>query len=125
MLKKAWINLPVKDPKKSVVFFKHLGFSEAPQFGDCVVIGDVIVMLFSDTDFQQSAMHAVADTKQGTEVLITIEAENNDDVDDLVEKVEAAGGTVFSKPQNIQGWMYGAGFADLDGHRWNVLYLGG
>jgi predicted lactoylglutathione lyase len=22
-----------------------------------------------------------------------------------------------------QGWMYGCSFSDLDGHRWNILYM--
>ncbi len=125
MLKKAWINLPVKDPEKSVQFFTHLGFSEEPQYGNCVSVGDLFVMLFPDAELRQAAMHDVADPKQGFEVLISIEAASMDDVDDLVKKVEQAGGAIFSKPQRIQGSMYGAAFTDLDGHRWNVLYLGG
>ncbi len=34
--------------------------------------------------------------------------------------IEAGGG--FGQPAEIQGWMYGCGFADPDGHRWNVLF---
>ncbi len=41
----------------------------------------------------------------------------------LFKKVEFAGGSIFGKPSEIDGWMYGAGFADLDGHRWNLLYM--
>jgi uncharacterized protein len=123
MIKKAWINLPVKDPKKSIEFFNQLGLSEDPRYGDCLVIGDVIVMLFPEPSFKNSTLNEIADTKQGTEVLITIEAGNKEEVDEMVEKAEKAGGTIFSKP-NVHGWMYGAGFSDLDGHRWNVLYIG-
>jgi predicted lactoylglutathione lyase len=88
MIKKAWINLPVKDPKKSIEFFNHLGLSEDPRYGDCLVIGDVIVMLFPEPSFKNSTLNEIADTKQGTEVLITIEAGNKEEVDEMVEKAE-------------------------------------
>jgi predicted lactoylglutathione lyase len=123
MIKKAWINLPVKDPQKSIEFFNQLGFSEDPRYGDCLAIGDIIVMLFPEPTFKNSTLNEIADTKQGTEVLITIEAENKEEVDEMAEKAEKAGGTIFSKPK-LHGLMYGVGFSDLDGHRWNVLYLG-
>ncbi|MFD0677987.1 MULTISPECIES: VOC family protein [unclassified Paenibacillus] len=41
----------------------------------------------------------------------------------MVKLVAEAGGTIFSKPTEHQGWMYGCGSADLDGHRWNMLYM--
>lgn len=73
-------------------FFTHLGFSEEPQYDNCVSVGDLIVMLLANTELRQAAMHEVADPKQGFEVLISIEAASTDDVDDLVKKVEQAGG---------------------------------
>jgi predicted lactoylglutathione lyase len=36
-------------------------------------------------------------------------------------KAVRVGGSVFSKPIEQGGWMYGCGFSDPDGHRWNVL----
>ncbi|MNO02730.1 Glyoxalase-like domain protein [compost metagenome] len=55
-------------------------------------------------------------------MLISIDAESKEAVDALLQKVVEAGGIIYGEPQD-QGWMYGAGFADLDGHRWNVLYM--
>jgi hypothetical protein len=37
--------------------------------------------------------------------------------------VEKAGAEVYSKPADFQGFMYGFGSKDLDGHRWNMLYM--
>ncbi|MWV46977.1 hypothetical protein GRF59_25525 [Paenibacillus sp. HJL G12] len=54
--------------------------------------------------------------------MLSVDAASPEEVDELLEKVVLAGGTVFGKPENKNG-MYGAGFADLDGHRWNVLYM--
>ncbi len=80
-------------------------------------------MLFSEAMFANFTQHEITDTNKSTEVLISIDAENRAEVDELSKKAEAAGGTVFGKPSEIQGWMYGCGFTDLDGHRWNVLHM--
>ena len=62
--------------------------------------------------------------RQAAEVLLSIGADSREEVDQLAKKAAEAGVTVFSEPGG-EGWMYGAGFADLDGHRWNVLYMDG
>ena len=56
-------------------------------------------------------------------ILFSIDAESKDDVDALAKKVTDAGGTLYSNPTEIQGWMYGFGFIDLDGHRWNSVFM--
>ena len=56
-------------------------------------------------------------------MLISIDAETKEEVNEMATKVVNAGGNVFSKPSEIQGWMYGCAFADIDGHRWNILYM--
>lgn len=56
-------------------------------------------------------------------MLFSIDAESREEVDELMRQVVEAGGTVFSEPRELGLGMYGAGFADLDGHRWNVLYM--
>jgi predicted lactoylglutathione lyase len=90
-----------------------------------LVIGDknVIVMLFPESTFTKFIRNEITDTKQSTEVLLSIDAESREEVDEMVKKAVKAGGIIFSEPQEVQGWMYGAGFIDLDGHRWNVLFM--
>lgn len=129
MPNQMWINLPVKDLNKSKEFFAQLGFSLNRGPGNdydnaSLVIGDknVIVMLFPESIFKKFTGNDIADTTRGTEVLFTIGAESKEEVDEMVKKVVKAGGTIHDKPDE-QGWLYGAGFADLDGHRWNVLYM--
>lgn len=65
----------------------------------------------------------MVDTQKSSEVLISIDAQSKGEVDEFAAKVREAGGNVFAEPAENQGWMYGCGFADLDGHRWNVLYM--
>lgn len=129
MTKQIWLNLPVKDVKKSKVFFDKIGFSfneenETTQSA-CMIVGDknFVVMLFEEAVFGTFLQNKITDTKSSSEILISIDAESRDEVDVWAQKVVEAGGVVFSKPTEIQGWMYGCGFVDLDGHRWNVLYM--
>ncbi|MEL1239486.1 VOC family protein [Flavobacterium flavipallidum] len=129
MAKQIWLNLPVKDIKQSKKFFSKLGFSFNEQhdteYSTCLLVGEnnFVIMLFEETMFQEFIKNSIADTQLNSEVLISIDAESWEEVDAIAQRVEEAGGTVFSKPALSQGWMYGCGFADLDGHRWGVLYM--
>ena len=130
MAKQFWVNLPVKDIIKSKAFFTNLGFSFTAEHDNSneaagLIIGDqnVVVMLFAESAFQKFTRNEITDTKQSTEVLFSIDARSRDEVDEMAKKAVQAGGTIFSDPGEHEGWMYGCGFADLDGHRWNVLYM--
>ncbi|KAA8745697.1 VOC family protein [Paenibacillus sp. UASWS1643] len=125
MSQKIWMNLPVKDVVKSTAFFNEIGFhgenvgSERAQ----LVIGSTTILLFPDATFEKFTGAKTADTSHSAEVIFSIGADSREEVDAFIEKVELAGGTIFGKPGEKDGWMYGAGFADLDGHRWNLLYM--
>jgi uncharacterized protein len=130
MTKDIWINLPVKDIVKSRDFFTKIGFPIHPGHKESsesvgLMIGEknVMVMLFSESTFKKFTKNEISDTKQATEVLFSIDAESKEEVDELIKKAVQAGGVAFGEPQDKDGWMYGAGFSDLDGHRWNVLYM--
>jgi predicted lactoylglutathione lyase len=125
MPQEIWINLPVRDVQSSTAFFNQIGF-QAVAVGNeraKLSIGSTTILLFPEAAIEQFAGAKVVDTSQFTEVLFSLGADSREEVDEIVRKVELAGGTIFGKPQESQGWMYGAGFADLDGHRWNLLYM--
>ena len=82
-----------------------------------------VIMFFGESMFQNFIQHQITDTKQSSEFLISIDAESREEVDAIAQNAKAAGGIVFAEPSDNQGWMYGCGFCDLDGHRWNVLYM--
>lgn len=130
MVNEIWINLPVNDVARSKEFFRQIGFSfneERCNGNDsaCMVVGrnGIVVMLFAASLFKGFAANELADTSRGTEVLLSFDGESREAVDEMAKKVAAAGGNVFSPPAENQGWMYGFGFADPDGHRWNQLYM--
>ncbi len=124
-----WINLPVRDVAAATGFFRKLGFAfNEERTNDamaCMLMGDknVVVMLFPEDQFSGFSGSGVADTSRGAEVLFSIDAQSPHEVDAFIEKVRAAGGKVFAEPAEADGWMYAAGFADPDGHRWSVLYM--
>ncbi|MGO4772165.1 VOC family protein [Flavobacterium sp. W22_SRS_FK3] len=129
MTKQIWLNLPVKNVAKAKDFFWKMGFSFNEQHdtpsSTCMVIGEgnFVVMLFEELLFKSFSQNELTDPNSSSEILISIDAESKEEVDALEEKVKEAGGTVFSPPAESQGWMYGFGFSDLDGHRWNVLHM--
>ncbi len=129
MTKEMWINLPVKNVNKSKEFFSQIGLSlnEKHTSGEmvCFEVGEkkMTVLFFAEETFKGFTKSAISDTKAGSEVLISFDAESREDVDETARKVFEAGGTVFSEPAEIQGWMYGFAFADLDGHRWNMVNM--
>jgi predicted lactoylglutathione lyase len=128
--KMIFVNLPVRDLPCSMTFFKALGFSFNPQFTDataaCMVIDDphIFAMLLTHEKFAGFTPKgtSICDAKQSTEVLVCLSCESRAEVDALVRKAVAAGGTIFKDPQD-HGFMYGHGFQDLDGHVWELMWM--
>ncbi|HEY0046705.1 MAG TPA: VOC family protein [Flavobacterium sp.] len=129
MVKQYWMNLPVKDIAASKTFFINLGFTFDSQFesADCTSlrIGENTppIMLFTEQMIESFSGQKVADPSNGVEVLISFDAESIAEVDEMAEKVRSAGGKIYGEPAEKDGWMYGFGFSDPDGHRWNMLYM--
>ncbi len=131
MKREIWINLPVKDITASKKFFSSIGFFRlhpAHEHNDhmgAIQAGDnnVMVMLFPEKVFESFTQTGISDTKQFAEALFSFTAVNKEEVDEMAKNVKHAGGTVFAEPGEKDGWMYGCGFADPDGHRWNMLYM--
>lgn len=130
MAQDIWLNLPVKDLAHSVQFFTEIGLARNPGPGNSensasFTIGEkkVVLMLFSQEVFSGFTNNALSDTAKGTEVLFSLGATSRDEVNDMANRAKAAGGTVFAEPRESNGFMYGCGFCDPDGHRWNVLFM--
>ena len=130
MTKELWINLPVKDLAKSKKFFTKMDFTFNENAGNtaisaCMQVGikNIVVMLFEENSFKGFTKNEIVNTQHASEVLFSIDAESRQEVDEMANKALEAGGSIFGEPSEVQGWMYGCGFADLDGHRWNVLHM--
>ena len=127
MSRQIYVNLPIRNMERSKAFFSALGFSFNPQFtneqGACMVVADdIYVMLLVESFFQTFTKKPVADASKTTEVLLCLSCASRAEVDDLVRKALAAGGTSPNPPQD-HGFMYGHGFTDPDGHVWELMYM--
>ncbi|MEG4392500.1 VOC family protein [Microcoleus sp. BROC3] len=127
MATKIFVNLPVKNLDRSVEFFTKLGFSFNTQFTDetatCMVVSeDIFVMLLTEAKFKEFTPNAICDATKSTEVLVCLSSESREEVDKMISKAVAAGGTTYNEPQDY-GFMYSHGFQDLDGHIWETVFM--
>ena len=127
MATKIFVNLPVKDLKRSMAFFTALGYAFNPQFTDenaaCMIISDDIhAMLLVESFFKTFTKKAIVDAKNSTEVLVALSHDAREDVDRIVKAAVAAGGRTYSEP-NDHGFMYQWGFEDPDGHIWEQFWM--
>lgn len=126
MATQIFVNLPVKDLKRSMRFFEQLGFSFNPQFTDdnaaCLVIGEnIFSMLIKESYFKTFTKKEICDSTRYTETLIAIDVDSREKVDEMIRTAVDAGATLYNEPQD-HGWMYYHSFADPDGHQWEVMY---
>jgi predicted lactoylglutathione lyase len=127
MKTQIYVNLPVKNLKRSSAFFEKLGFELNPKFSDerasCFILGEnMYAMLLAEDFFKTFTTKPISDATKSTEVLVCLSCESRDKVDDLVKKAVAAGGRTPREPQD-HGFMYGHGFEDLDGHIWELMFM--
>jgi predicted lactoylglutathione lyase len=127
MATQIFVNLPVKDLKKSIEFFTRLGYSFNAQFTDdtatCMIVSEgIYVMLLTHEKFQGFTPNAICDATKSTEVLVALNCENRQQVDEIVRKAVAAGGATYNQPQD-HGFMYAHGFKDPDGHIWEHFWM--
>ena len=127
MATQIFVNLPVKNLDRSIEFFASLGFTFNPQFTDetatCMIVSDdIFVMLLTEAAFKGFTPKEICDATKSTEVLVALSRENRAQVDEMVRKAVAAGGSTYNEPQD-HGFMYAHGFQDIDGHIWELMYM--
>lgn len=124
---KLFVNIPVSDVQRSIEFFEALGFSFNPQFTDasatCMLVGeDAYFMLLNQERFTSFTKRSMSDPRKETNALFAVSVNSREEVDEMVRKAVAAGGSHAVDPQD-QGFMYGWSFYDLDGHHWEVFWM--
>ncbi len=127
MATQVFVNLAVKDLKRSVAFFSALGYRFDPKFTDenatCMIVGEnIFVMLLVESFFRTFTKKPLCDATQSTEVLVCLSCDSRGHVDALVSKALAAGGTTPNAAQD-HGFMYAHGYQDLDGHLWELVCM--
>ncbi|AOS64990.1 putative lactoylglutathione lyase [Actinoalloteichus hymeniacidonis] len=127
MAMKVFVNLPVRDLGVSTGFYQALGFVVNPQFSDenatCIVISEEIyVMLLVHPFFATFTTKDVADATTDTEVITALSVDSRAEVDRLVDKALASGGSTAMSPME-DAPMYLRSFQDPDGHQWEIVYM--
>jgi predicted lactoylglutathione lyase len=127
MPRNLYVNLPVKDLARSVDFFEALAFSFNPDFTDdnaaCLVINERTgVMLLAEGYFAGFTNKPVADARASTETLLALSLDSRAEVDAFVTRALAAGAAATREARDY-GFMYQHGFADPNGHQWEVFWM--
>ncbi|MEJ7812220.1 MAG: VOC family protein [Gemmatimonadaceae bacterium] len=124
---KLFVNIPVSDLQRSIEFFEALGFTFNRHFTDatatCMLVGeDAYFMLLTKERFASFSKRPTGDPRRETGALYALSVGSRDEVDQMVKKAVAAGGSHAVDPQD-HGFMYGWSFYDLDGHHWEVFWM--
>jgi uncharacterized protein len=127
MHKRIIVNLPIADMAKSQAFFKALGYSFNPDFtgdhGASLVLGENLsAMLMVREFFATFTNKPIADAKTSTGGWVCLTCDSREQVDTLVAKAVAAGGTAPREAKD-HGFMYSNAFEDLDGHTWVLIHM--
>lgn len=125
--RKLFVNLPVGDLQRAITFFEALGFGFNPHFTDasatCMLVGeDAYFMLLTRDRFTGFSQRPMGDARQQTNAMFAVSVNSREEVDAMVHKAIAAGGSPAVAAQD-HGFMYGWSFYDLDGHHWEVFWM--
>ena len=125
--RKLFVNVPVRDLQRSITFFEALGFTFNTQFTDsaatAMLVGeDAYIMLLTRPRFATFAKRPQGDAHAETNALFALGLGSRAEVDEMVQRAVAAGGTHALEPQD-HGFMYGWSFYDLDGHHWEPFWM--
>src|SRR5688500_20403963 len=88
--RKIFVNLAVRDLKRSMDFFSRLGFTFNPKFTDenaaCMILSsEGYVMLLREPFFKTFTKRDVCDTSRQNEALLALSCESRTEVDEIVK----------------------------------------
>lgn len=125
-----WANLVSNDLEKTRKFYTELGFEtngkNKSEDGISFVFGKdkFVINFFTKQRLSKDVNGNLTSPKQENEIIFSLSADSKEEVDSWAEKVKSAGGRIFSDPQAYEKG-YTVGFADPDGHKFNILYWPG
>jgi predicted lactoylglutathione lyase len=125
--RKLFVNLPVADLQRAIVFFEELGFTFNPHFtaahGACMLVGeDAYCMLVTRAFFEQQARAPLAPMAAAPTFALAFSVPTREAVDALVERALSLGATP-SGTVDDHGYMYQRGFRDPDGYHWDPFWM--
>ena len=128
MVRQIFVNLPVKNLKRTMAFFSALGFRFNKDFTDkkaaSMIIGrNMYAMLLVEKFFKSFLKKkGISDARKKTEVITALELKSKREVDAMLKKAFKAGARKAGKRYDY-GYMYGQAIEDLDGHIWEFFWF--
>jgi uncharacterized protein len=124
-VKSAWLNLPVVNLEASEDFYQQIGF-EIKKSDDMMdkmrgiaTLDNTVIMLIETKQFKKvSRLSKIGNN----EALISLSLNTKAEVDQLLDLVESANGTVIERGTMHEGF-YGGLFSDIDGHLYNIITM--
>ncbi|MGB8405414.1 MAG: VOC family protein [Mycobacterium sp.] len=121
-----FVNLPVADIERSRKFFTNLGYAFNEKFSSdstlTLVLGEnQFAMLIRRDVFDSLHLAETADASKTKECVICLAVDTRTEVDALVDRAVAAGGTAGDTDD--EDFMYGRSYHDLDGHSWQIFWM--
>lgn len=122
-----WANFASSDLERTTLFYTALGFESNGKMDEGTSFffsqNKFIINFFTGQRLNKDVNGNICIPKQN-EIIFSLSAVSKEEVNDWVEKVKSAGGTIFAEPQDYEkGYTFG--FADPDGHKFNILYWPG
>ena len=127
MQKSFFLNLRVDNLKRTVAFFKALGFEFNPKFTDenatCMIINDdCFVMFLIPKFFDGFSKKPAYNAKESSAGLYAISLESKDEVNRIANKALTLGATEPHALEDL-GFMFSRSIEDFDGHQWDFFYM--
>ena len=127
MTSSIWVSITTTDLARATAFYTGLGFTINPAFTDdnaaCIEVDDHLYFMLVTRDFFATMTEkTIADPRTHAQFGINITRASREDVDAVVAKGLAAGGTE-PQPAQDHGFMYARDLEDPDGNNLGFLYM--
>lgn len=131
--RQIWANLAVENTEKTKAFYLDLGFKlNGNPTKDLVsfLFGEeeFVIHFFEKETLKDSLEGETANLRLGNEIMFTLSAGSQEEIDVFAEKVKKAGGTIRYDPRKDKKTFYDENgyyvcvFEDLDGHLFNLFH---
>ena len=125
--KMIWSNLTVSDLDRTTKFYTELGFKSNGRSSDLTSFffgeQNFVMHFFLEEKLKANVAIEISDAHLSNEVIFTLSAESEEEVNAWEAAVLNAGGQIITKPEAFGDGYYGCVFADPDGHKFNVFYM--
>jgi uncharacterized protein len=127
MPSQIFINLAVNNLEQSLQFYTALGFKNNPQFSDetaqCMVWAEnIFVMIMTHEKMNGFITKPIADTKNTSAAIYSVNVDSVDDINKIMEAGLAAGGIEPTEMKDY-GFMIQRSIEDFDGHTWEIFFM--